>query len=232
MWYFLYNLILTVVFACVLPFTPLIGLLGSRYRDGFIQRLGFYPAAILASLASARPVWIHAASVGEVSSAEPLVRELKARVPERKILVSTFTSTGHRVAQRIGGVDGVIFLPLDFFWVVRRALSRFDPSILLIVETEIWPNLLRQAFRRGVPTVLLSGRLSAKALARYSICRPFFRLVLNCFTVLGMQSAADAARVRKLGASGKKISVVGNLKFALQNGQHRRESNALAGGRG
>jgi 3-deoxy-D-manno-octulosonic-acid transferase len=232
MWYFLYNLLLTVALIIVLPLAPVILLLGPRYRDGFTQRFGIYPKDILSSFAAARPVWIHAASVGEVRSAEPLVRELKARVPERKILVSTFTSTGHRVAQRIGGVDGVIFLPLDFFWVVRRALSSFDPSILLIVETEIWPNLLRQAFRRGVPTVLLSGRLSAKALARYSICRPFFRLVLNCFTVLGMQSAGDAARVRKLGASGKKISVVGSLKFALQNGQHRSESNALAGGRG
>jgi 3-deoxy-D-manno-octulosonic-acid transferase len=229
MWYFLYNLILTVAFACVLPVTPFIALLGSRYRDGLIQRLGFYPAAILASVASARPVWIHAASVGEVRSAEPLVRELKARAPQRKILISTFTSTGHRIAQRIGDVDAVIFLPLDVLWIVRRALISFRPSALLIIETEIWPNLLREAFRQGVPTLLLSGRLSPKAFSRYSLFRFFFRVVLNHFTVLGMQSAADAARLRKLGASEKKISVVGSLKFAFDKTQKRRECPALAG---
>jgi 3-deoxy-D-manno-octulosonic-acid transferase len=229
MWYFLYNLILTVVFACVLPLTPFIALLGSRYRDGFIQRLGFYPAAVLASLASARPVWIHAASVGEVRSAEPLVRELKARAPQRKILISTFTSTGHRIAQRIGDVDGVIFLPLDLLWIVRRALISFRPSALLIIETEIWPNLLREAFRQGVPTLLLSGRLSAKAFSRYSFFRLFFRVVVNHFTVFGMQSAADAMRMRGLGASEKNISVVGSLKFAFAKTQVRRECPALAG---
>jgi 3-deoxy-D-manno-octulosonic-acid transferase len=232
MWYFLYNLLLTVIFVLVLPFTPFIFLLGSRYRDGYPQRLGFYPNAILTSLSSARPVWIHAASVGEVRSAEPLVRELKARAPQRKILISTFTSTGHRIAQRISGVDAVVFLPLDLLWIVRRALTRFRPSVLMIIETEIWPNLLREAFRRGIPTLLLSGRLSAKAFSRYSFCRPFFRIVLNRFTVLGMQSAADAARMRKLGAHKKKISVVGSLKFALQKTQRRWENTALAGCRG
>jgi 3-deoxy-D-manno-octulosonic-acid transferase len=221
MWYFLYNLILTGVFACALPFTPLIGLLGSRYRSGFSQRLGFYPAVIQASLASARPVWIHAASVGEVRSAEPLVRELKARAPARKILISTFTATGHRIAQQIAGADGVIFLPLDLLWIVRRALISFRPSALLIIETEIWPNLLREAFRQGVPTLLLSGRLSAKAFSRYYFFRFFFGVVLNHFTVLGMQSGADAGRMRQLGASEKKVSVVGSLKFAFAKTQKR-----------
>jgi 3-deoxy-D-manno-octulosonic-acid transferase len=229
MWYFLYNLILTVAFVFVLPFTPFIGFLGSRYRDGFIQRLGFYPRTILCSLASVRPVWIHAASVGEVRSAEPLVHELKARAPHRKILISTFTSTGHRIAQQIGDVDAAIFLPLDLFWIVRRALISFRPSALMIIETEIWPNLLREAFRQGVPTLLLSGRLSAKAFSRYSFFRPFFRVVLNHFTVLGMQWAEDAARMEELGASEKKISVVGSLKFAFEKTQKRRESPALAG---
>jgi 3-deoxy-D-manno-octulosonic-acid transferase len=167
--------------------------------------------------------------VGEVRSAEPLVHELKARAPHRKILISTFTSTGHRIAQQIGDVDAAIFLPLDLFWIVRRALISFRPSALMIIETEIWPNLLREAFRQGVPTLLLSGRLSAKAFSRYSFFRPFFRVVLNHFTVLGMQWAEDAARMEELGASEKKISVVGSLKFAFEKTQKRRESPALAG---
>jgi 3-deoxy-D-manno-octulosonic-acid transferase len=97
---------------------------------------------------------------------------------------------------------------------VRRALRAFDPAILVIIETEIWPNLLRGSFARGIPSVLLSGRISEKAFARYSIVRAFFRRVLGFFSMLGMQSPADAARATKLGAEENKVSVVGSLKFA------------------
>lgn len=155
--------------------------------------------------------------MGEVRSSEPLVREFKARAPERKVLVSTFTATGNRIARQIPGVDAAIFLPLDFPWSVRRALNAFEPSLLVIVETEIWPNLLRAAFKRGIPTLLLSGRLSEKAFARYSHLPGFFRRVLNCFTYLGMQSPADAARIENLGAVVSKVAVVGSLKFAARD---------------
>jgi 3-deoxy-D-manno-octulosonic-acid transferase len=163
---------------------------------------------------SERPVWIHAASVGEVRSAEALIGALKSGAAQRRILVSTFTATGHRLARQMAGVDEVIFFPLDLFWIARRALARFDPSLLVIIETEIWPNFLFHAYRRGIPTLLLSGRLSAKASARYLLCRSFFRRVLGCFSALGMQSSEDAARIVELGAEEKKVSVVGSLKFA------------------
>ena len=214
MWYLLYNLTLTIGFFAALPFVPLIYLLGPRYRDGLGQRFGIYPPTIDAVLRAARPVWIHAASVGEVRAAAPLVRALKTSVPARKVLLSTFTATGHRIAAQTAGVDAAIFLPLDFSWTVRRALTRIHPVLLVFIETEIWPNLLRESFRRGIPTLLLSGRLSAKAFSRYARWRPFFRRVLGCFTFFGMQSTEDAARLQGLGADEKKISVVGSLKFA------------------
>ena len=221
MWYLAYNMVLVLVFLIVLPASPLVLFLGLRYRDGFAQRLGFYPKAVCRSFASAKPLWIHAASVGEVRSAEALIRELKARSPARKVLLSTFTATGNRMARQIPGVDAAIYLPLDFPWAVRRALSAFDPAILLIIETEIWPNLLRGAFCRGIPSVLLSGRISEKAFARYSIGRGFFRRVLGFFSVLGMQSPGDASRATKLGAAESKVSVVGSLKFAPRNTDNR-----------
>jgi 3-deoxy-D-manno-octulosonic-acid transferase len=214
MWYLAYNSVLTVAFVATLPVVPLIFLLGSRYRDGLAQRFAFYPRPIRGSLARARPVWIHAASVGEVRSAEALVRELKARRPDRKVLLSTFTATGNLVARQIPSVDAIIYLPLDFPWTVRRAFNAFEPSLLVIVETEIWPNLLRGAFCRGIPTVLVSGRLSEKSFSRYSMLRSFFACVLNLFTGLGMQSPADADRVARLGVMQGKVSVVGSLKFA------------------
>jgi 3-deoxy-D-manno-octulosonic-acid transferase len=217
MWYLAYNLLLILLFVIALPILPFVLLFGLRYRDGFAQRFGFYPKALCRSLALAKPLWVHAASVGEVRSAEPLVRELKSRAPHRKIVLSTFTATGNRLARQTPGVDAAIYLPLDFPWAVRRALSAFDPSILVIIETEIWPNLLRAAFSRGIPSVLLSGRISEKAFARYSMARAFFRRVLGFFSMLGMQSPADAARAAKLGAEEKKVAVVGNLKFASRN---------------
>lgn len=214
MWYLLYNIFFTVGFFLALPVLPLLLCFGARYRDGLGQRLGFYSGNILPPSLTERPVWIHAASVGEVRSAEALVGALKSGAAQRRILVSTFTATGHRLARQMAGVDAVIFFPLDLFWIARRALARFDPSLLVIIETEIWPNFLLHAYRRGIPTLLLSGRLSAKASARYTLWQKFFRRVLGCFSALGMQSSEDAARIVELGAAEKKVSVVGSLKFA------------------
>jgi len=219
MWYLLYNLLLTIAFALALPFLPVLCLFGSRYREGLLQRLGFYPGEISLALATESPIWIHAASVGEVRSAEALAHALKERIPGRKILLSTFTATGYRLGRQIAGVDGVIFFPVDLFWIVRRALANFNPVLVIIIETEIWPNFLRQAYRRGIPTLLLSGRLSARASARYQLCRSFFRRVLGSFTALGMQTAEDAVRIVGLGAAENKVSVVGSLKSQGPNSQ-------------
>lgn len=217
MWYFLYNLTATAALALAFPFVPVILVLGERYREGFAQRWGFYPKDVCRTVAS-HPVWIHAASVGEVRSAAPLVREIKARFPSRSVVLSTFTATGNRLARSMPGVDAAIYLPLDFHWVVGRALNQFRPALLVIIETEIWPNLLRGAFRRGIPTVLLSGRMSKRAFARYSTLRAFFSRVLQCFTLMGMQTPADAARVVRLGAEERKVVVTGSLKFATASG--------------
>ncbi len=224
MWYFLYNILFTLAFVLALPLLPFLACLGPRYRDGLAQRLGCYSGEILSSLAGSRPVWVHAASIGEVRSAEALVGALKARAPERKILLSTFTASGNRLARQISGADAVIFFPVDLFWLARRVLTKFDPALLVIIETEIWPNLLRQAYRRGVPTLLLSGRLSAKASARYTLCRSFFARALGCFSALGMQSVEDAARIVSLGADEKKVTVVGSLKAARPNAESSPQS--------
>lgn len=218
MWYWTYNLAITAVLAVSLPVLPLLFLCGSRYRAGFGQRLGFYPRALCRSLAGSRPIWIHAASVGEVRSAEPLVHELKTRRPECKILLSTFTATGNRLARQMTAADGAIYLPLDLPWLARRAFRIFGPRLVIVIETEIWPNLVRTAFGSGVPIVLLSGRLSERAFSRYLRMRPFFSRVLRLFTALGMQSPADAARIVSLGADERKIAVTGSLKFAPPRG--------------
>ena len=223
-WYLLYNLALTLVFVAGLPLLPVILLLGPRYRDGLSQRLSFYPRELLAALSTVKPVWIHAASVGEVRAAEGLIRALKSARPELRIVLSTFTATGHRIARQMEGIDAAIFLPLDFCWTVRGALRRIRPSLLVFIETEIWPNLLRGAYRRGIPTLLLSGRLSPRAFSKYFVWRRFFREVLGYFTFFGMQSTEDSSRMQRLGADQSRLAVTGSLKFSAQRAGERWQS--------
>ncbi|HEY7556120.1 MAG TPA: 3-deoxy-D-manno-octulosonic acid transferase [Candidatus Binatia bacterium] len=214
MYYFVYNFLLSVAFVAALPFLPLWLAFSRRVRPGLAERFGWYGRSKLQALDGMRPIWIHAASVGEVLAAGRVIAALKAKAPERKIIFSTFTDTGNAMARRCAGADAVFFLPLDHPLIVRRALTQIDPAALIVVETEIWPNLLHQAFRLGIPTLLLSGRLSERAFKRYLRFRGFFRRVLRCFTAIGMQSDDDRDRITRLGADAKRVRVTGNLKRA------------------
>jgi 3-deoxy-D-manno-octulosonic-acid transferase len=212
--YFIYNLFFMVALVLALPLIPFVFLLGDRFSKGLGQRLGFYPATVTTVLSHSRPIWIHAASVGEVDAASRLSHELRKRLPSCKVLLSTFTATGNARAGQVGGADAVIFLPLDHLWIVRRTLAKLNPALLIFLETEIWPNLLREAYRKGIPTLLLSGRLSAKGFRRYARFQFFFRRVLQHYSALGMQSREDAERMLKLGAEHRRVIISGNLKRA------------------
>ena len=168
---------------------------------GLGERLGFYGPGVRDAVKGSRPVWIHAASVGEILAATGLVEQIKKRFPSRRIVISAFTCTGYEVARRTLARDTVIFFPLDHPWIVKRALLTFDPSLVVFLETEIWPNMLRAAHRRGVPTLLLSGRLSMRSFRKYIWLSWFFRGVLQNFTFMGMQTADDADRAQRLGAN-------------------------------
>ena len=180
---------------------------------GLGQRLGFYGREVRGAVNRMRPVWIHGASVGEAFSAGHLVEEIRKRFPGRKIVVSAFTYTGYETARRVISDAAVIFLPLDHPWSVKRALSAVDPSVVVFLETEIWPNMLRLAHRRGTPTLLLSGRFSARSFKKYSSLSWFFRVVLRNFASMGMQSEEDASRAKRLGADPERVFVTGNLKL-------------------
>jgi 3-deoxy-D-manno-octulosonic-acid transferase len=210
--YFLYNFLLTIILVVSLPLLPLLLILRPRLRPGLAERFGCYARTKLQPLVNARPIWIHAASVGETLAAGALIAALRAKAPAHKILLSTFTDTGNQMARRRAGADAVIFLPLDHPLVVRRALSKLEPALLIVIETEIWPNLLRQAFKRGIPALLLSGRFSAHGFKRYFSLRGFFQRVLRCFAACGMQSREDADRLALLGVDAARIAVTGNLK--------------------
>ena len=212
--YLVYNLLITTAFLIALPALPLLLLGGERLRAGLGQRLGRYSTngAILST--APRPLWIHAASVGEVRSVRALSAQLRRRFPDRAIILSTLTHTGNLTARQNPAIDRVIYLPLDLCWTVRRALAVFDPAVLIFIETEIWPNLLRQAYRKGVPTILLSGRVSEKGFNSYSRLAWFFKGVFRLLRACGMQSELDRQRIIRLGAAPDRVSISGSLKHA------------------
>lgn len=199
------GVVLTVVGALGLPLLRL-----SRHRQGLEERLGRIPKK---AVRRARPLWIHAASVGEVLSTEPLIKELRRHRPGMPVVVSTTSWTGRETAARLGA-DAVMLLPLDIRWVVRRAVRAVRPRMFVTVETELWPALLREVARSGAPIALVSGRISTAALRRYRFAGRFLRAVLGQVTLFAMQSEEDAERVRAIGAPAERVCVIGSLKFA------------------
>ena len=214
MGFVIYNVLITLAFLIALPVLPMLLLGGERFRAGLGQRLGWYPRHSANPFTAPRPLWIHAASVGEVNSVRVLSEQLKRRFPGRAIILSTLTHTGNLTARQNPAIDRVIFLPLDLWWTVRRVLAVFDPAVVIFIETEIWPNFLYQANRKGLPTILLSGRVSEKAFNHYCRLAWFFKGVFSLLRACGMQSEIDRQRIIRLGAAPNRVSITGNLKHA------------------
>jgi len=217
--YWIYNILITLFLTMGLLLFPLAFLFGRRVWEGALERMAVYPQGLRESLSGFRPIWVHAVSVGEVRSAACLTRRIKAKYPDRKILLSTVTRAGKRMARQIdAGLDGVVYFPIDHPWIVRRALRLFDPSLLIFLETEIWPNILRLAYGQGIPALMLSGRVSPRAFRRYRVFGWFFSTVLKKFTSIGMQNRDNAERIIHMGADPEKVSITGNLKQAPGDG--------------
>ncbi|HEY9231190.1 MAG TPA: 3-deoxy-D-manno-octulosonic acid transferase [Blastocatellia bacterium] len=209
--YLLYSFALTVLFALLLPYFLYQALRHGKYASSFRERLGRLPATLGDDR---RPtVWVHAVSVGEFLAARPLIAALREAFAGWRIVVSTTTATGQRLAraEQPERFDAVCYFPFDWTFSVRRALDRIRPSLVVILETELWPNFLRECRRRGVVTVIANGRISPRSFARYRQARGFIRRALADLSLLVMQSEADAERARALGA--RAVRVCGNLKY-------------------
>lgn len=214
--YWTYNVVLTLVLILLAPVLPLLLLLRVRFVDGLRDRFAWYSADVRGAVRGARPVWVHAVSVGEVRSGQCLAEALRQSYPERKILISSSTATGVEMARKIAAANAAIFFPWDHPWVVSRAFRIVDPALLIVLETEIWPTFLHMAHRRGIPVLLLSGRISARSLRRYRRLGSLFRQVVRQFNALGMQTEGDGERMAQAGAEPSKISITGNLKFGAE----------------
>jgi len=207
----LYSTCLGAFLLCLAPSVLWQMLLRGKYRRGIGERFG----GVAPWEGAARPLWLHAVSVGEVMAAAPLARLLVARYPDVPLLASTTTETGRAVAEQRIPAARFVFFPLDFGWSVRRALSRVRPRVVLLTETELWPNFLAACAADGIPAVVINGRISPRSFPRYRLIRPWFRLVLQHVRLFCMQSAADAERILALGAPAERVAVTGNLKYDL-----------------
>jgi 3-deoxy-D-manno-octulosonic-acid transferase len=208
----LYNVLLVVGFVLGLPWFLWKGRSSGKYLRTFRERMGRLPVYL--NLDGDRSIWIHAVSVGEVLAARPLVPALRERFPGHRIFLSTTTVTGNEVAQKsVRGLDGLFFAPFDFPHAVRRALEVVNPALLLLVETELWPNLIHEANRRGARIALVNGRISPRSFPRYIRLRRFLTRVLSQIDLFLMQGEAHAERIRAMAAPPERVRVTGNLKF-------------------
>jgi 3-deoxy-D-manno-octulosonic-acid transferase len=223
----------TLVLHLALPLLPLRlwwrGRKEPGYRRDIAQRFGRYGPR------PDRPViWLHAVSLGETRAAQPLVAALRARYPDHALLVTHMTATGREAAASLYGESATLaFLPYDFPWAVRRFVAHFRPVLGILMETELWPNLLRECRARGVPVLLVNARLSEKSARGYARIASLARATLGDLAAIGAQTEADAARLTGLGAPA--VTVTGNLKFDLAPApamlERGRELRALFGGR-
>ncbi len=203
----------TVAFLLLLPSILcrlwLRGLLNPAYRDRWQERMGVYGRA----LRTERPIWVHAVSVGEVSAAAPLIRALRNRFPAVPVLVTTTTPTGYdTVSRQFGATVQHVYFPYDLPWIVRRFLEHFRPRMLLLMETELWPNVIHECGLRGTPVVLVNGRMSGHSARRYGRVRGLAAEMLRGLSRIAAQTAADAERLCQLGAPAARVKVTGSLK--------------------
>ncbi len=209
MFYHLYNILLTFLLILTSPYFLLRSLFQERFRKALPQRLGFFQ-----SPSFQRPIWVHAASVGEVFCSVPLLKKIKKEFPHSKIVLTTITSAGNEAAKtRVPEADRVFFLPVDHPLIIRRAIEKIQPGILLIAETELWPNLLRSCRKKRIPVVLFNGRISQKSFRRYVRFKFFFKECVRDISLFLMQTEEDRKRILEIGGEPQKTRTVGNLKF-------------------
>ena len=214
----LYSLGLLAVILLASPYWLLRMSAGGRYRDGLAQRLGAVPRGLREFVGQRPTIWVHAVSVGEVMAATRLIGLLDGIPGNLRVVISTTTRTGQELArERFGKRARVFYYPLDFAWIVRRYLRVLNPRILILMESELWPRMLFEAHRAGIPVVVANGRISDRSLPRYRALRRLWRPRLRTLTRVLAQSEQDAQRFVAIGVPPAAVETAGNLKFDVQS---------------
>ena len=215
--WWVYNLVFPIVFACLLPHFILRMLRRGGYGCDFAQRFGRYQAAEAALLdAPGRPIWIQAVSVGELAVAFSFMEEIRRRDPSVRFVLTTNTSTGHMLAlKKVQAPDVTLYFPMDVPWVIPDVLRRIRPAAVVLVENEMWPNLIRYARKQGIPSIMINGRISEHSFRGYQKIRFITRNLLPRIQWFCVQSAADRDRLLALGAPADRVEITGSAKYDL-----------------
>lgn len=212
-----YSALLTLALLLSSPWWLLRMATTQRYREGLRQRLGTVPTHLLTAIRGKRVVWIHAVSVGEVLAASRLVGELEAALDEEfRVVISTTTRTGQALARERFGAERVFYMPLDFAFAVRSYLRALKPVALILMENELWPRMLHECGRRGVPVVVVNARMSDRSFARAMRIQSVWGRVMRKPALWLAQSNEDALRLVIVGVRRESVQVAGNMKYDIR----------------
>jgi 3-deoxy-D-manno-octulosonic-acid transferase len=213
--FILYSALLGLGLLLSLPYWAVQMLRLGKYRAGLAERLGRVPERIRAG--NSRPaIWIHAVSVGEVLAISGLVAAIRQAIPGYRILVSTTTHTGQKLARERFGAENVFYFPLDFAFCIRPYVKALHPALVVVAETEFWPNFLRVTRTSGARVAVVNARISDRSFPRYRRWRGLLSRVLRYVDLFLAQSEEDARRLREIGAASERVHVSGNLKFDVK----------------
>jgi len=215
--WWVYNLLFPIAFAFLLPHFIMRMMRRGGYSRNFAQRFGLYKKTEATLLdAPGRPIWIQAVSVGELAVAFSFMEEVRHRDPSVRFVLTTNTSTGHRLAlKKIKAPDVTLYFPMDVPWVMPRILRRIQPAAVVLVENEMWPNLIRYARKQGIPSIMINGRISAHSFKGYQKIRFITRNLLPQIHWFCVQSETDRDRLLALGAPADRVEITGSAKYDL-----------------
>lgn len=214
--WFVYNLLFPLAFLLMLPKFISRMLKRGGYKKHFEQRFGIYGQGTASQLAEGGRIWIHAVSVGEIRIALSFIDAFRKKHSDALFVVSTNTSTAHTIGrEQIDGRDVLIYFPLDMPFIIKKAFNAIQPAKLILVECELWPNLIREANRRGIPVSLINGRISDSSFRGYMKLRAFTRRLLPMIDPVCLQGRQDAERMLALGARPETVKTLGTAKYDL-----------------
>ncbi|MDI6785736.1 MAG: 3-deoxy-D-manno-octulosonic acid transferase [bacterium] len=220
-YYVIYNALIIIIASLYLPYFYLKSKI-FQTKSNILEKLGIFIGKNL-SLQSC--IWIHAVSVGEVLASYPIIKEVKKEFPKKKIILSVWTNTGFEVAlKKVDGIEFLFYFPFDIYWIIKKVLNKINPYLIIILETEIWPNFLHLANKMNIPVILANGRISQKSFVRYKMIPKYFaKEVLNKHSLFCMQSEKEVKSIIYLGARHNKVKICGNSKFDQVYPQYEKE---------
>jgi 3-deoxy-D-manno-octulosonic-acid transferase len=214
--YFLYSVLLAAGMLLSLPYWLYQVVRRGKYRTGFSERMGRVPARLAASQSdNARVIWIHAVSLGEVLAVSGLVQAMRRTFPDHRVVISTTTDTGQQLARKRFGEENVVYFPMDFAFAIRPYLRALQPELVVLAETEFWPNFLRLAHASGARIAVVNARISDRSWPRYLRFRLALRRMLAHVDLFLAQTEQDSSRLQSIGAEAQRVRVAGNLKFDI-----------------